>query len=45
MDFFSKFPSMSRGELRDFKKSIDGNFSEFTGEYGEAIESFFEEYC
>lgn len=33
---------MSRGELRDFKKSIDGNFSEFTGEYGEAIESFFD---
>ncbi len=42
MDFLDKFPAMSRGELRDFKKSVDGSFSEFTGEYGEAIEVFFD---
>ncbi len=42
MDFLGKFPAMSRGELRDFKKGVDGSFSEFTGEYGEAIEVFFD---
>ena len=42
MDFLGKFPAMSRGELKDFKKSVDSGFSEFTGEYGEAIELFFD---
>ncbi|MCH9711488.1 MAG: proline/glycine betaine ABC transporter permease [Proteobacteria bacterium] len=42
MDFLGKFPAMSRGELRDFKKGIDSSFSEFTSEHGEAIESFFD---
>ncbi|CAC9964388.1 L-proline glycine betaine ABC transport system permease protein ProW (TC 3.A.1.12.1) [Bathymodiolus heckerae thiotrophic gill symbiont] len=42
MSFFDKFPSMSRDELLDFKKNVDSGFSEFTGEYGEAIEAFFD---
>ena len=42
IDILGEFPSMKIGELREFKKSIDGSFSEFTGEYGEAIEGFFD---
>lgn len=42
MNFFDKIPSMSRDELRDFKKTIDSSFTQFTGEYGEAIEAFFD---
>lgn len=42
IDILSDFPAMKIGELREFKKSIDSSFSEFTGEYGEAIEGFFE---
>ncbi len=41
MDFFTEFPEMSRTELRDFKKGIDGSFKEFIQAYGEAIENFF----
>ena len=42
IDILGEFPAMKIGELREFKKSIDGSFSEFTGEYGEAIEGFFD---
>ena len=42
MDFLTEFPSMDRQELRDLKKAIDGGFREFSREFGEAIESFFE---
>ncbi len=42
MSLFEKFPSMSRVELRDFKKGIDSSFREFTRTYGEDIEGFFD---
>ena len=42
MDWFYNFPDMSRSDLRDFKKSVDFAFTDFSRTYGEAIESFFE---
>ena len=42
MDFLTEFPSMDRQELRDLKKAIDGGFRDFSREFGEAIENFFE---
>ena len=42
MDWLTEFPSLSRGFLRDFKKTIDGSYREFSREYGESIESFFD---
>ena len=42
MDWFYNFPDMSRSNLRDFKKSVDFAFTDFSRTYGEAIESFFE---
>ena len=42
MDFLTEFPSMERQALRDLKKAIDGGFRDFSREFGEAIETFFE---
>ena len=42
MSYFSKFPAMGKKDLRDFKKSIDGAYKDFSREYGEAIENFFD---
>ena len=42
MDWVYNFPDMSRSDLRDFKKSVDFAFTDFSRTYGEAIESFFE---
>ena len=42
MDWFFDFPEMERSSLRDFKKSIDFAFRDFSRSYGEGIESFFE---
>ena len=42
MDFLTEFPSMERQALRDLKKAIDGGFRDFSREFGEAIENFFE---
>ncbi len=42
MEFFTEFPEMERGALRDLKKTIDQNFREFSREYGENIENFFD---
>jgi len=42
MDFLTEFPEMGRQDLRDLKKSIDGGFREFSREFGQALESFFE---
>ena len=42
MDWFYNFPDMSRSNLRDFKKSVDFAFTDFSRTYGEAIENFFE---
>ena len=33
---------MAKSDLRDFKKGIDGAYKDFSREYGEAIETFFE---
>ena len=42
MDFLTEFPEMERESLRDFKKSIDESFREFSRAYGDALEGFFE---
>ncbi|MDA8687460.1 proline/glycine betaine ABC transporter permease [bacterium] len=42
MDWFFNFPSMGRDNLREFKKSVDFAFTDFTRSYGAEIESFFE---
>lgn len=42
MEFFTQFPAMGRQELRDLKKSIDGTFRDFSREFGESIEHFFD---
>ncbi len=36
------FPSLSRGELRGFRKGIDEGFREFTQQYGAGLENFFD---
>ncbi len=41
MSLFTEFPEMTRTELRDFKKAIDGSFKDFIHAYGEGIENFF----
>ena len=42
MEFSNKFPAMDRQELRDFKKFIDAAFRDFSREFGESIETFFD---
>jgi glycine betaine/proline transport system permease protein len=42
MDWLFQFPEMGRSDLRDFKKSIDFAFRDFSRSYGENIENFFE---
>ena len=42
MSLLTEFPKMGRTDLRDFKKSIDEGFRDFTKNYGEAIENFFD---
>ena len=42
MEFLNKFPDLGRTTLRDIKKSIDFAFREFSNQYGEAIEGFFD---
>ena len=42
MDFLTEFPSMDSQNLRDLKKAIDGGFRDFSREFGEVIENFFE---
>ena len=39
---FQNFRKWKRQELRDLKKGIDAGFREFSREYGELIENFFE---
>ena len=41
-EWLTTFPEMGRQDLRDLKKSIDGGFREFSREFGESIENFFE---
>ena len=42
MGFLTEFPEMERQNLRDFKKGIDGAFRDFSREFGESIEQFFD---
>ena len=42
MDFFNKIPEMDRDSLRELKKGIDLSFKEFSREYGDSIEGFFD---
>ena len=42
MDFFNKIPEMDRDALRELKKGIDFSFKEFSREYGDSIEGFFD---
>ncbi|MEK9531704.1 MAG: proline/glycine betaine ABC transporter permease [Alphaproteobacteria bacterium] len=42
MSILTEFPRMGRTDLRDFKKAIDESFRDFTRNYGEAIENFFD---
>ncbi|WP_261883059.1 ABC transporter permease [Vibrio pelagius] len=40
--WFSSFPEMERSDLRAIKKTLDGAYRDFSREYGEMIESFFD---
>ena len=40
--FFTQFPEMQRSPLRELKKGIDSNYRDFSREFGDGIESFFE---
>ena len=42
MEFFEEFPEMGRQDLRDLKKNVDAGFREFSREFGQALENFFE---
>lgn len=41
-EFLTEFPSMGRRDLADMKKGIDGTFKDFSREYGQALEDFFD---
>ena len=41
-DSFNKIPEMDRDALRELKKGIDLSFKEFSREYGDSIEGFFD---
>ena len=42
MEFFTKFPVMERIALLEMKKGIDLSFRQFSREYGNGIEAFFD---
>ena len=42
MAWYDEFPTMSRGGLRDLKKSIDEGFRAWTREHGDTVESLFD---
>lgn len=42
MDFLTEFPTLGRDGLRDFKKTIDFAFRDFSRAYGESLENFFD---
>lgn len=42
MSWLTEFPELSRGDLMALRKTLDGAYREFSREYGEAIEAFFE---
>ncbi|WP_211827710.1 ABC transporter permease [Kistimonas asteriae] len=40
--WFNTFPQMDRSDLRDIRKTLDSAYRDFSREYGELIESFFD---
>ena len=42
MDFFTQFPVMERVALLELKKGIDLSFRQFSRQYGDGIEAFFD---
>ncbi|MFK0571683.1 ABC transporter permease [Endozoicomonas sp.] len=40
--WFTEFPDMERSDLIALRKSLDGTYREFSREYGDLIESFFD---
>ena len=42
MEWFFNFPDMSRSDFREFKKTVDFAFNDFSRSYGAEIEGFFE---
>ena len=40
--WFTKFPQMDRADLTNIRKSLDSAYRDFSREYGEVIESFFD---
>ena len=42
LNWLTKFPALDRESLRDIKKAIDSSFRDFSREFGESLESFFE---
>ncbi len=42
MEWFFNFPDMSRSDLREFKKTVDFAFTDFSRSYGAEIENFFD---
>ncbi|MBU2864621.1 proline/glycine betaine ABC transporter permease [Reinekea forsetii] len=42
MSWIKEFPQLSRSQLLEVRKTLDGAYREFSREYGEVIESFFD---
>ena len=42
MSFFDEFPSLDRRGLMELRRTIDNEFRDFSREYGEALENFFD---
>ena len=42
MSFFDSFPALSRRDLMELRQSVDNGFRDFSREYGEALENFFD---
>ncbi|PVZ70347.1 ABC transporter permease [Pelagibaculum spongiae] len=40
--WLTEFPQLDRGELRDIRKYLDSGYREFSREYGDSIEAFFD---
>jgi glycine betaine/proline transport system permease protein len=42
LNWLTEFPALDRQTLRDLKKAIDSSFRDFSREFGESLETFFE---
>ena len=41
-NFFTEFPEIPRKEFTELKKSIDGAYKDFSREWGNSIDAFFD---